>query len=499
MRKKDIIGNIVSYSAGRYISQFIGFFISVLMRNFLGPLYTGMWGLIRVFMGYASYNDLGALQFLYFKVPYFKGGGDIRKVNEIQGTVFAFMFLMNALVALVFLIAAFFLKGRIAHELFIGFLVLPVFFIIQRVMAFYTMLLRAHKDFKILGGSYIFDSAMNLLLIVLLVARFKIYGMYALSVILPVLNIAYVFCHVRYEVVPVLDWKKITEYVKFGFPISISASCIVLFYSVDSMMIAKMLGLIPLGYYSIATMARSYTTELSQNFASVLSPYFIEDLGRSKDVSATGRYVIRYTEITSGIMSLILGAGFIFLPVFFKYTMPDFGPGIGAMKMMLVCTFFIVLSGHIKNYLIVNNRVMFLLFTTLGAIAVNAGLNYFAIRNGFGITGVAVSSSIAAMLMFLVISVDIFGLVKGVSFTGYLARTFLPFILVFLVVFAIGSYVKFGNEALELAVKTVLYGLFTLAGLAYIDKNTGIGKILLELVSDKIKRKKTSDTGGASG
>lgn len=339
---------------------------------------------------------------------------------------------------------------------FIGLLVLPLIFLGQRFYTYYIALLRAHKKFILLGKSYIFDSIVHLLLILLLVSKFKLYGMYVASVLLVIFNICYIQSNAKFKLRFKLLWDKIKDYLVFGFPIFVSSFLNILLYSVDRLMIAKMLGLAPLGYYSIAVMSRSYTIGMSKSFASVISPYFIEDYGKTEDLSSVKKYLITYTEIISCVMAAILGCVYIAFPVFVDYVMPKFHPGINAMKAMLFCTFFMIMSGQWQNLLVVKERQMVLVVTSLAAIIMNCILNYMAIKMNFGITGVAIASSITTFLVF--ITFTILGMrylenIKGLIF--FFVRIFAPLVLTILMVFLIEHFIIFYKSDLRVLNETV--------------------------------------------
>jgi len=491
-RKKNIMKHIVSYSAGRYISQFIGFFIAICMRNFLGPLYMGMWSLMRVVMGYASYCEFGAMQSIYYKVPLHKGRGEDSETEQMQNTIFGFLILTSIIVSMLMLVGAVLLKNRMPHELFVGFMIFPLFFLAQRVYAFYIMLLRAHKEFVVLGKSYVFDSAVNLILIVLLVSRFKLYGLYVVSVLLPVLDICYMAFKVRYKIKASINWKKISSYIKFGFPVFMSGFSMLLLYSVDRIMIARMIGLTALGFYSIAVMTRTYTSEVSQNFASVLSPHFIEDYGKTGDISKTGRSIVKYTELTASIMAVILGIAYLALPILVVYIMPKYTAGIQAMKVMMLCTFFIVIAGHLRNFLVMKNRQIALMNITIFAIALNVIMNYIAIKFGYGIAGVAGASSVAALVMFFAIAVFALSYIEGASLAGFFVRVFALPLYSVLVMLTLEHFLGTAQSIRGAVLALVFFLIASSLTVYYVNRKTNVIGMLVDMVKEKFKNKKNS-------
>lgn len=484
-RKKNILKNMAAYGLSRNISQVIGFFTAVLMRNFLGPLYMGIWSLIRVLFSYTAYSELGALQSVYYKVPLFNGKGEKEKAETVQNVVFSFLVCICVVVSVLTLLAAFILKSRMPKELFVGLVVFPGFFTAQRLYTYFVMLLRANKKFVTLGKTTLFDSSLNLLMVVLLVGKFKLYGLYAATILLPLLDMLFIRHNIKFHIKFKIVTAKIKEYVKFGFPIFVSAMSMIMLYSIDRIMIAKWLGLVPLGYYSIAVMMRTYSTELSNNFASVLSPYFIEDYGKTGDASGVGHSIAKYTEIISCVMAIILGIAYIALPVFVNYVMPRFVPGINAMKAMLFCSFFMVISGHLRNFLVMKEKQKLLMKITFVGIVINILLNYAAVRGGFGITGVAIASSISAFLLFMGISIFALGYIKGLPVYRFMARVFAPFAYSISVLFVIQRFVTQANPINEGITRLLLFLAAAVVVLIYIDRRTKVAKLFIEVIKER--------------
>jgi len=488
--KEEIIKKIAAHTWGRNASQVLGFFIAVFMRNFLGPLYMGMWSLMRIVLSHAVYSELGALQAIYYKVPYYNGRGEKHEVRTVQGVVFSFLILSGIAVSCLVVILSFLFKSKIPQELFVGFLIFPAFFLAQRIYFFYVMLLRAHKKFVLLGKTYFFDSAFNLILVLLLVSRFKLYGLYVASVLLPILDICYILLHTRFRFRFGLVWKKVKEYISFGFPVFISALSLVMFYSIDRLMIAKFLGLVPLGYYSIAILTRTYSTEISQNFASVLSPYFIESYGKTGDISHTGKKVVKYTEAIAGIMAVVLGAMYIAFPVFVHYAMPRYEPGISAMKVMLVCTFFMVVSGHLRNLLVMKERQVFLMKLTFLAIVINAVVNYSVLRAGMGITAVAAASSFTAFVLFAGIFFFAIAYVKDIKPHRTFIRILAPFAYSIAVVFILEMVVPAKSILLTASIKLVSFALAALVIIFHVNRQTHVFAIVSGMIKDRFKKER---------
>ena len=491
-RKKNILKSMMAYGVSVYISQIIGFFVSIFLRRFLGPFYMGVWSLVRVIIDYSLYTHVGTANAMYYKVPLYNGKGEKEEADTVQNVVFSFLLVTSIPVILCMLIAAFILKGRISDELFVGLLILPLIFLGQRFYTYFVMLLRANKKFTLLGKSYIIDSIINLLLVFLLVYKFKLYGMYAASVLLVIFNLLYIQYNARFRLRFMLVWGKIKDYIVFGFPIFVASFLNVMLYSIDRLMIAKMLGMVPLGYYSIAIMSRSYTIGASKSFASVISPYFIEDYGKTEDVLYTRKYILTYTEIIACIMAVILGCVYIVFPVFVDYVIPKFQPGINSMKAMLFSTFFMIVSGLWENFLVVKNRQIVLVITSISAIIMNIILNYILIKMHFNITGVAMASSFTTFFVFITFSIlGMYYLENIKGFFLFFIRVLTPLVLITLEVLLIERFVYFANPILECLIRLFVFLICSIGIAFYINRRTGAVNIIIDILRDKFIKSKS--------
>jgi len=491
-RKKNILTDMIAFGVCGYTSQIIGFFVSIFLRRFLGPFHMGVWSFVRVIIDYSLCTHIGTATAMYYKVPFYNGKGEKEEADTVQNVVFSFLTIISIPIILCILITAFILKDRMSEELFIGFLVFPLIFLGQRFYTFLVMLLRGHKKFVLLGKSYIFDSIVHLLLILLLVYKFKLYGMYAASILLVIFNICYIQYNARFRLRFVLLWGKIKDYIVFGFPIFVASFLNVMLYGVDRLMIAKMLGMVPLGYYSIAIMSRSYTVGVSKSFASVISPYFIEDYGKTEDVLYTRKYVLTYTEIIACVMAVILGCVYIAFPVFVDYAIPRFHPGLNAMKAMLFSTFFMIASGLWENFLVVKNRRIILVITSISAIIMNIILNYIAIKMHFGIVGVATASAFTTFLVFIIFSITGMHYLENLKgLILFFVRVLSPLILIVIEILLIEHFICFANPILECLMRLLLFLICSLGVAFYINKRTGAINIIINILRDKFIKSKS--------
>lgn len=486
-KKVHIVKDIVTYGIGSNLSDFVGFFIATLIRRFLGPFYMGIWSLFKVILSYAFYTDMGILNIIYYKVPLYAGKGDDQEVNNIHNTVFSFLWLTNIAGGVILFIGGLLFKEKMPHELFIGFLVLPVVLLLQRFYGMYIALVRAHKKFSLLGSSYLVDSVLNLILVAIFLKIFKIYGIYIVSIILPLADIAYIRLFTDFKLKFQLKWMRLKDYLKFALPVFLSSLLDTVFFSIDRLMIAKSLGMISLGYYSVAIMCKNSAVNFTRSFASVFSPYFIEDYGKTNDISRVASYIFKYTEILSYFMIVILGLVYLVFPAFIRLAMPKFEAGIDATKITIFGIYFTVLSGQFRNLLTVNNKQKYIISSTLFASAICIAFNLIFLRLGLGITGIAISSAFATFILFLLLARYVSQYCETKPFKKFLVLSIVPF-LSFLAIFFMIDRAGFMSITMKYILKTTLFLLVSFAIMRYINEKVRLTEVFKAIFAKRRAR-----------
>jgi O-antigen/teichoic acid export membrane protein len=488
VRKKTIISNIFQYASAQYFSQFIGFFTAIFIRRFLGPVYMGIWSILKVIKGYVSYANLGVTSAVPYKLPVLKGQGKQEEINVLTSVIFNFITVITFACSIGVVIYALVFGRNLSRELFIGLLALSVMLISQRVYTYYMILLRAHRNFNILRKSIIFDALVNLTLILLIVSKFRLYGFFVIVIVMPILNIFFIRRYVTYNLKFSFNFKGIVYYIKYGFPLCVNGILYQILHSIDKIMIASMLGLEHLGFYSIALMTESYGTGIAKNFSIVIQPHFLEDFG-ANGIEKSSRHVVFYSESTAYFMSILLSVFFICAPVFITYALPAFVQGITALRIFLLAIFFFTISPYSSNFLVALEKQAKLIPITVLSIILNIILNYYFIKKGYGINGAAFATVISAFISFCVISIYALSHCQKIhEIAAFFLKILAPLFYCLICVGAIGYIIHLQNQFFEIAARALLFLLCAIPLIIYINKKTGVGKILWEIILNKINK-----------
>ena len=488
--KEGIIRNTAKYNIAQYGSQIIGFFTAMAMRGFLGPYLMGIWSLLKVAVDYASLMNLGVDAAVAYKIPFYKGKNDKQAESDVRDSAFGFLFLVSIVSSVVVLIASFILRHRYPQEVIIGLIFVSIYIILQKLYSYYIEVLRANSNFSVISVSVVFDAIVNLALILLLVRNFKLYGLYVAAMLMTVLNTFFVHSLAKYRIQFTFHIKRIASLIRFGFPLLILGFLGTILMSIDTIIIAKMLGITFVGYYSIATMARNSIKGVANNFGIVTMPRLLEAYGKTEDVKDIQKFVTVSAETISYLLPIPLGFMYLVIPLLVTKVLPQFIPGIFAAQILLFDIFFRSCCPQAEQFLIALNKQAKILPITIVAIFINVVLNYIFIKMGFGIYGVAAGTAIAALFNFL--GILIFAMSHFVSMKKtlfFILKILSPLVYIATVVVSCSYFIRAGNAYLSLAISIVVLAIFSTPLLFYIDRKTHILRMLLKFLTKKALNK----------
>jgi O-antigen/teichoic acid export membrane protein len=395
MDKKQVIKDFFVYSIGNYVSQIFGMVSGFLLRVFLEPYYMGIWQGFDIITSYTSYTNLGVSRSAARDIPYYIGKGDHEKAETLKNVGFTFSLFTIAVVAAGCIVFALWEKKRLPDYVFWGFITVGIVITLERAESYIVGILRAKKQFFFESVGRGLTALVNIILIVLLVSRFKLFGLYAGNIIVFVFSISIFLMLSRERYRLSIDKKELKQLIKIGIPLVILGFMSINLTNIDRIIILKMLGPEKLGLYSVPLMAGNLVYNISNMASIVLYPRFQELYGKSDKKKDVYELMAKVTKrLLLPFLVLIIGA-MIFMPFVIKFFMPKYIPAINAMQIFLVGKFFFSLSLFSSNFLVTINKQILNVYICAVTILLNAALAVLFIAMGYGIEGVALATSIS--------------------------------------------------------------------------------------------------------
>jgi O-antigen/teichoic acid export membrane protein len=401
MQKEKIISDTLLYSSANYIVIIVGFIVSVFSKKFLGVSGAGYWALLTVVLTYGMYIGLGIQNALVREIPQCMGAKDIEKAREIEDVTFSYLIIAGVVGAVAIWILSFFLFTD--PLLKTGMKIVAVLVLVTLMYNLIQNILRARKQISILSKVVV----INILLVAILALPgaylFNVNGFAAGMVITTTLSFYFAKRWAGISLSLNLDWAQIWHLIKIGLAMLLASILFRTFLNIDKIMICKMLGIEQLGLYTIGIMAVQQVGSLPGLFSIVIFPHIQEKYGATKDVMDVKNMILKPTYFISRLMPILIGVIIFLAQPLVLFLLPQFKDGLDVMKILVLGYFFMAMNQMSSTLLFTINKQKSLIPLYGVMVAVCIGLNYLFITLGWGITGVALGTSISYFLFFLVV------------------------------------------------------------------------------------------------
>jgi O-antigen/teichoic acid export membrane protein len=138
-------------------------------------------------------------------------------------------------------------------------------------------------------------------------------------------------------------------------------------------------------------------------FAQQIFPRMAKTWGQTSDSEDLVKWIRINTIICFGLLIPMILIMYHLMPIIVEFYMPEFGPGITAMKISLAVPVFFGLATVFVNMLTILDRQFQLMLIRVAVLAINIVLNIVFVKTGYGINGVALGTSVSFALYFLVV------------------------------------------------------------------------------------------------
>jgi O-antigen/teichoic acid export membrane protein len=491
MGTKEIIAqDVTKYSLVLYTTEFLGMIRFFVMARFLGPYLYGTWSALSVLLNYLNFVHLGAMDGMSKEIPYHRGKGDLNTVKIIKGSGITIITSMGILTLALISIASFMLKCKYPPVVITGLRVVAVLAFLQVIYLFYDFTLAADNNFTLKSRTALVFTLINVPLTILLVILMNINGLFIALLITYTFRILYLLWHYRIDfAITGIYFKTILNLIKIGFPLLLRGLTNMLFVTADRLMILAFLpsASTQLGYYGIAIIASRFISYFPMAVSQVMFPRLLEKYGERDNIEDIKPYLFKPLLIMAYSTPLLIGGLLFILPLLVRHVIPEYVAGIYAVKILVLGSFFATLHwGMISFITALNKQGKALVFNIL-SIFVAVILNYIFINRGMGINGVALATAFS--FFFLCTCQLVYGMVhcsKGIyNLIIELIRLYIPFIYL-LIIFLLLDHIwlldnpNFMQDAYYVLTRLCLFGIFSLPLLYYMNRETGIIRILLE-------------------
>ena len=160
----------------------------------------GVWATLQVVLRYSLWSNMGILSSSYRQIPYFLGKGDEREATRIRDVSFVFNLIMSCLAAIAIFVWSIINSAKYSEHVIFCLKMISFIIVSTSVYNFYLSTLRGYKKFPFLIRLTVFNSLMTMILVVVLVPSYSIYGLCFAILVSVLLSVVYAASYTRYKI-----------------------------------------------------------------------------------------------------------------------------------------------------------------------------------------------------------------------------------------------------------------------------------------------------------
>ncbi|MDZ7268732.1 MAG: GNAT family N-acetyltransferase [candidate division KSB1 bacterium] len=394
--RRLIVRQVMQLSGANVIVQAARFVKNFLLARLLGPQLFGLWNGLQILLVYGVNAHLGVLNAMNREVPLCRGRGASAAIPALARVSLTFTMLATLVLAAGLVLIS--MTPLVAGLEAVALRLLAAVLLAQQLYQFFQFWLRADDRFDLLSRTLVVSALIELVVTVAWVYHAGFTGIF--HGFLAGALVAVALC--LRAVDPVIwrlnfDFRLIPPLLRLGFPMMIVGLSYSLMTTLDRVLIIHFLGSEQLGYYALGPLVLAALTYVPATINQVIYPKLGERYGATGDPRSVAGYVIRPTVITAYLMALVLGGAYLGLPLLLEW-LPKYRAGLPAARILFAGFYFLSLVGASANLLVTINRQIQYLISLFAAIALGLLLNFAAIFAGWGIAGIAATTSVTYFL-----------------------------------------------------------------------------------------------------
>lgn len=425
-----ILKNIIRYSSSKLFTRVIRLLNAFIKPKLLTPDLFGLWNLLHIIENYVSYAHIGSTTSMGYLVPYHNGKKEISRSNEIKasayfGTLYIYLLLAIVAVTIGLYRNDFDLKVRV------GIFTVAALIVMEWYFEYYITLLRADGKFKFLSSLNYLKPSLAVILSVILIYFFSIYGLYVSALLSNLVVICYMKKRIKNEAHARFKFKIFSGLVKMGFPIMLFGFTILLLKTCDRVVVSYFLGLDQLGYYGIAVMATTFIRQVPESAREIIEIKMMGDLHNLSTEELLREYFFKPLVNTAYYYPFLIAVVFFISPPLIYLILPKYASGILATQIILLGGYFLALAFLTRGIIVANKWQFASLLIFVPVIILSIIISIIFIKTGMGINGVALSSSISNVILFILLVrfIRIKYNITAAEWAVYYKNLYLPFII----------------------------------------------------------------------
>ncbi|MGG3467839.1 oligosaccharide flippase family protein [Neobacillus pocheonensis] len=394
LKNNTMLNNIFSLGSATLINAILTFLVGILTRNVLGPELYGYWLTISLIFTFTPILQLGTLNAMNREVPFYLARNDIKIVYDIRSSVFSFMFtipLFSVLLLLVLSGILFFTDIRFEYK--IGLMIASLIAGFTYISSYVEMYYKSEQNFRKASKIISIKSISQSILTVLFVYIFGYTGLYFGMLFSLIIEVA-----LAKETFPKLGakhtYKEYMDLIRVGFPILLVGIIWSIMIATDRIIISIYMTPEDLGNYGVGMLVFSTMMLIPQVISQVFYPKIVELVSKRNFIEIK-RFYWKINKILALIMFFIVIIGYLLLPYFITWFMPEYINGIKAAQILLIGIYPLTLVGVSANYFNATNNQKVYIFIQIIGILLNVIIGVLLLKINNFITSISYATSIS--------------------------------------------------------------------------------------------------------
>ena len=397
MTENVFFKGLFSYISAKYIVVLLNFIRSILIANILGPSSFGEYALILLILEYLNYSNLGIFHATNKEVAVNLGNKKKSSfIHKVFNTTISFQVLNSLFVGLIFLTLYFFSSFKVFEtgidkDYFFYIFLISLLYQFKNYLILY---LRLYENFLDIAKIELIASFTHLFFVYLFIAEFQIDAILISTIVSNIIATSvYIkeFKNFRFFI----EKKLILYLLSIAFPLLLFNFLNLIILSLDRLMISNLLTKADLGIYHFGYLLSFGVMTAFNSFIFLIVPKMMKKYSQNPFDVDLMKGQLKLFEI---ILFFLLVISCIFGPYIIKTLAPDYVDSIQIMKFLLIAYSLNCIAFLPATHLISNNLHSKLFPVFVSSVICAFFLNYFFIRSGFGISGVAVSTIVAYLI-----------------------------------------------------------------------------------------------------
>lgn len=411
INKNKLVVNIFSFGSATMISAILAFVLGIITRNLLEPEQYGYWLSVSMIFPFIPIFQMGTLSAMNKQVPFYLARGEKSKAEEIQRLTFSFLFTLPLIFILVLLFFCIYLfYQNIEYEYKIGFLLTSIISLFLFVSGYLEMYYKSQQNFRLASKLLITKFGSQFIATIFLIYVMGYEGMfygYLISLIIEIIVGRKAFEKMKF----ILDKKQFYSLIRIGFPILLVGLVWNLMIASDRLIISLLMSPVDVGNYGVGMLIFSTMMLFPQVVGQVLYPKIIE-LVSQKEYKNIIKFYWTVNKILGVIMVIVITLGYISMPLFINFFMPNYVNGIETARILLIGIFPLTLVGFAANYFNSTQNQSIYLKIQVISIIINVIGSLILLKIQYSINSVAYATSISFFIYFILMNLYFFNKVK---------------------------------------------------------------------------------------